>query len=65
MRLAHPRAKLIPTANSRRIPAHPRLEILGTYPARVQFAECSEEGLCLGLQLRRGLDWVARGDGVK
>jgi hypothetical protein len=64
MRLAHPRAKLASAAHSRRVSGHPRLEILGTYPARVQFAECSKEGLCLGLELRRGLGRVAGGYGV-
>jgi hypothetical protein len=59
MRLAHPRAKLASATNSRRIPAHPRLEIFSAHPARVQLAECGEERLCLGLELRRGFYGIA------
>jgi hypothetical protein len=59
MRLTHPRAKLASATNSRRIPAHPRLEIFSAHPARVQLAKCGEEGLCLRLELRRGFYGIA------
>jgi hypothetical protein len=59
MRLTHPRAKLASATNSRRIPAHPRLEIFSAHPARVQLAKCGEERLCLRLELRRGFYGIA------
>lgn len=64
MRLAHPRPKLVPAAHSWRVRLHPGLEVLGAYPARVQLAECAEEGGCFGLQLGRGIGGVGCGDGV-
>lgn len=49
VRLAHPRAELIPIANSWRILRHPFLEVFRADPAWVQLAEGCEEGLGLGL----------------
>ena len=63
--LAHPRAKLAPAADSRCILAHPRLEVFGTVPTRVQLAESGEEGRGLRLKLPGGLYGVGSGDGVQ
>ena len=65
MSLAHPRTKLAPTADPRRILCHPVLEVFGAYPTWVQLAECGEEGLGLGLELWGGLCGVCGGDGVQ
>lgn len=65
MGAAKPKAKVCAASDGRRVAAEVSLEVVGADPAGVEAGEETDEAEQVRLLRRRGLLWVAGGDGVE